>query len=180
MDEHVQDERVIRVGRYLVYRRYLETTKRELSLYPLRKARRDILRAKHDDPAAVVAHYDGYRSPQFDGMPGAPGKVGRPVENKVLAMEEAHELLVLDAWCDGVEVVLFNRLDEIQRVIIEEYVMQSPRMRKPLEEVVEGRGIERREAFYCMNEALVQFAFALIGEKDVCTNPALSTPKSVL
>lgn len=174
LEEYTQDDRIIRVGRYYVYRRYLETTKRHLSLYPLRKARRDILRTRYDDPAAVVAHYDAYRSPQFDGMPGAPEKVGRPTEQQVLAREDCHELLYLEAWCSGVEVVLLNRLDDLQRLIIEEYVMQSPRKRKPLEEVVDGHGIERREAFYCMNEALVQFAFALEGEAKVCTNHALS------
>lgn len=175
----MDEARVMRIGRYTVYRSKLDAVKQDLVLYSLRRARRDILRAKYEerDPE----DYYSYRSPQCDGQPGAPEHVGDPTLNRVISIMETQELAYLEAWVGAVEMVLDQRLDEIQRTIIEDYVMIPPKRRgKTLEAVVEEKGVARREAFYRMNEALLEFAFALIGENKVCTNHALQTSNAVV
>jgi len=168
----------IRVGRYTVYRDKLEEVKFSLCLYQLRKLRLSILQAKYED--RDPEDYLSYRSPQVGQQPGAPEHVGDPTLNKVIGILETQELAYLDAWVGAVEMVLEERLDAVQRAIIEDYVMVPTKKRPTMDVWVEGRGVERREAFYRMNEALLEFAFALIGENKVCTNHALQDRFSVI
>lgn len=168
----------IRVGRYTVYRDKLEEVKLNLCLYQLRKARLEILQAKYED--RDPEDYLSYRSPQVGQQPGAPEHVGNPTLNKVIGILETQELAYLGAWVPAVEMVMEERLDEFQVMIIKEYVMVPSNLRPTMEALVEHKGIERREAFYRMNEALLEFAFALIGENKVCTNHALQDRFSVI
>lgn len=175
----MDERRTVRIGRYIVYRDKLDSVKLDLCLYDLRKARLGILKAKYEEKDPE--DYHTYRSPQVGGQPGAPEHVGDPTGNRVLAIMETQELAYLQAWVDAVQMVMDERIDELQRFIIEDYVMVPPKKReKTLGGLVEGEGITEREAYYRMNEALLEFAFALIGENKVCKNHSVMDPKAVV
>lgn len=162
---------IIQVGRHRVYRRYLEDMKLELALYRTRKIRLDMLTVKHEGRDPV--EYQSYRSPEVGGMPGAPGHVGDPTGERVVALIETQEFAFLKAWVAGVEAVMAERLDGMQLLIIREYVMKPSRKRQSLGGLMVGRGVSEREAFLTQNEALLEFAFAFLGEQKVlvdCSN----------
>lgn len=165
----------IQVGRHLVYRRFLESMKMELQLYATRRARRNILRAQAGD--RDPRDYDSYRSPQTDALPGAPGQVSDPTGTRAVGLIETQELAFLEAWVEAVEMILEGRLDPFQQFIIQNWVMvPAAKRKKTFGETIKGRGYAERESWYRLNEALLEFAFALVGEdKILCRDRAVST-----
>lgn len=159
-----------RFGGYEIDRAKWNFVENEVRVYPIKKERFELLQAKWEERDPV--DYDSYRSPEAGGQPGAPEKVGNPTLQRLVDMEtyleEKEERRYLEQWLKSMDKVLEERLDSLQRKVIEQYAMQ-PKSRRP--EITKAMGDDasasQSQCYEWLNTALLEFAFLLLDSRSI-------------
>lgn len=169
---------------YEIDRKDLSEVEHQIRLYPIRKARLEYLKAKWADRDQV--DYHTYRSGGGDGMPGAPGHVGDPTGNRVTEMAtqlvETQNMAYLQKWVEAMDMVLEDRLDDLQRRTIREYVMVNRHTQDKglFQRLLGDWHTTQTQAYHWMNTALLEFAFLLLDEKSIRKKSEANFAKAVV
>lgn len=157
-----------RFGGYEIDRPHWRQVEEAVRLYPIRKEKLELLRARREHRDRP--DYNSYRSPELGGIPGAPEQVGNPTLQRVIDMEtyreDLAERIYLDQWLSSMDMVLYERLDDLQRRVIEQYAMR-PKSRRTLitEAMGEDCTASQSQCYEWLNTALLEFAFLLLNER---------------
>lgn len=165
--------RPFRYAGYEIDRKHMRDVDRQIRLYPIRKARLSFLKAKWD--SRNPPDYNNYRSPQVDSMPGAPEKVGDPTGDLVVELEsfgtDNQNITYLEKWVAAMDMVREERLDNLQRKIIDIWVVVPEHVRhereKKLADILSECKATKNQFYHWLNIALLEYAFLLLDEQHI-------------
>lgn len=167
---------------YEIDREDMRTVERLIATYPAKRARLAMLQARYAERSAP--DYHTYRSPAADSAPGSPGAISDPVGHLVVAMdtyqEDLQRILCLDAWVTAFEMVLHERLDDLQRRLVTDYLVVPRHLREQsLAEIADDSHTSRSQLYHWLNTALLEFAHLYLDEWKIRIESGKSPEKNL-
>lgn len=157
---------------YEIDREDIRKVERLIATYPHRKKRLEMLRAKW--AGRVVPDYHTYRSPQAEQTPRTPGRISDPTAAIVMALDayeaDMRRIAYLEKWIEAFEMVLYERLDAVQRRLVTDYLMVPKNLREAnLVQISQDLHASKTQCYYWLNGALLEFAFLFLDEDQIRT-----------